>query len=139
MNASNATDSNVTGLYNITSLTFKFFGGNFTIILLFVYDGVSSANTSHLLLESESSSSDDSNEEYIYYFYAKASFYAKKQETEKVRIENYVEVVVHNYTRTQFQQNFRIPIDGFEHLLRILGPALQRRGSVTQLEEVRLQ
>lgn len=38
------------------------------------------------------------------------------------RIQNYIEVILPQFTARQFQQHFRISVEAYEHLLQMVGP-----------------
>lgn len=49
-----------------------------------------------------------------------------------IRIENYVDRVVNNYTYCEFQQHFRMPVEAFEKLLSLVGCVLQNETGTRQ-------
>jgi hypothetical protein len=54
----------------------------------------------------------------------------RKAKSKPIRIEQYVERVVRNYTATQFQQHFRITIDAYEILVNTIGEKLRRQEAI---------
>lgn len=84
----------------------------------------------HLLLQEESSdeeTSEDENEQMILFVLKrKRNLFNLKP----IRIHNYLERTIPNYSRQQFQSHFRLTFEAYSTLLSLIGPLLKRQTSL---------